>query len=431
MATALRMPQLGESVIEGTVGKWLKSEGDRVEKYEPLLEVVTDKVDTEITAPATGYVLQLYAEEGETVQAGRLLAYIGEQEETFPAPGSPEAVEIVAPHGGEPEPTPALDLEPEPSEEAKRPVVSGMRFSPVVGRIAAEHDVDLTQVTGTGRGGRVTKQDILRYIEVRDATLPRDQEPGEFFHPPGAKAPERAAEPTEAPPAAPALVPGELLKLTPIRKAIAEHMVRSVHTSPHVSTVFEVDCSRIVGHRAAHKAEYTQKGVKLTFTPYFVKAAVKALQAVPIVNSTFTGEGIQLKREINIGVAAAIDEGLIVPVIRNADEMSLLGGARRVNDLAQRARAKQLRPDEVQGGTFTITNHGVTGSLVALPIINQPQAAILGVGIIQKRVVVLEGDAIAVRPMAYLSLTFDHRIMDGAVADRFMLVLKQALEEWS
>jgi len=214
------------------------------------------------------------------------------------------------------------------------------------------------------------------------------------------------------------------------RRAIAEHMVRSVHTSPHVSTVFEVDCSRIVAHRAANKADYAQKGVKLTFTPYFVLAAVAALKAVPVVNSTFTDAGIQLKREINVGVAVAIDEGLIVPVIGNADEKSLLGVAREVSDLAHRARAKQLRPDEVQGGTFTITNHGVSGSLVALPIINQPQAAILGVGMIQKRVVVVEGDAIAVRPMAYMSLTFDHRIMDGAVADRFMAVIKRTLEAW-
>jgi 2-oxoisovalerate dehydrogenase E2 component (dihydrolipoyl transacylase) len=434
MATELRMPQLGESVVEGTVGKWLKSQGDEVEKYEPLLEVVTDKVDTEITAPDSGTILQLYVEEGETVQAGRLLAYIGEQGELFPAPGSPQALEIVAPHGAQvrtaPEPTPAPV--PAPALEAERAPerqqVTGKRVSPVVARIAAEHSVDLTQVTGTGRGGRVSKKDILRYIEVRDATLPRDQKPGEFFHPPGAKEP--PAVETTTPPAAVAAAPGELLTLSPMRRAIAEHMVRSVHTSPHVSTVFEVDCSRIVAHRAASKADYAQKGVKLTFTPYFVLAAVAALKAVPVVNSTFTDAGIQLKREVNVGVAVAIDEGLIVPVIENADEKSLLGVAREVSDLAHRARAKQLRPDEVQGGTFTITNHGVSGSLVALPIINQPQAAILGVGMIQKRVVVVEGDAIAVRPMAYMSLTFDHRIMDGALADRFMAVIKRTLEAW-
>jgi 2-oxoisovalerate dehydrogenase E2 component (dihydrolipoyl transacylase) len=425
------MPQLGESVVEGTVGKWLKSEGEQVDKYEPLLEVVTDKVDSEITAPDSGYVLQIYVDEGETVQAGRLLAYIGEEGEPFPMPGSPEALEVVAPHGAEPES--ALAAAPIVESEAKleKPKVSGVRVSPVVARIAAEHNVDLSRVTGTGRGGRVTKKDILRYIEVRDATLPREQEPGEFFHPPGERVPELVPEAAEVVPSAPAVAPGGLLTLTPMRRAIAEHMVRSVRTSPHVSTIFEVEASRILTHRAAHKAEFAQKGVRLTFTPYFVLAAVVALKAVPVVNSTFTDEGIQLKREINIGVAVAVDEGLIVPVVKNADEKSLLGVAREVNDLAHRARVKRLLPDEVQGGTFTITNHGVSGSLIALPIINQPQAAILGVGTIQKRVVVLENDAIAVRPMVYLSLTFDHRIMDGVVADKFMTVLKQTLEAWS
>jgi 2-oxoisovalerate dehydrogenase E2 component (dihydrolipoyl transacylase) len=428
MATALRMPQLGESVVEGTVGKWLKSIGDEVEKYEPLLEVVTDKVDTEITAPDAGIVLQIYVDEGETVQAGRLLAYVGGQGESFPEPGSPQALEIVAPHGAEPEPEPAPPPPtPEPAPAPARPQVAGMRVSPVVARIAAEHDVDLNEITGSGRDSRITKKDILRYIETRDATMPRDQKPGEFFHPPGEKTP--APEPARAP-TPPAATPGELLPLTTMRRAIAEHMVRSVHTSPHVSTIFEIDASRILAHRAAHKAEFAQKGVKLTFTPYFVLATVVALKAVPVVNSTFTEQGIQLHRQINVGVAVAVQEGLIVPVIKNADEKSLLGVTREVNDLAQRAREKRLQPDEVQGGTFTITNHGVSGSLVALPIINQPQAAILGTGMIQKRVLVTEGDAIAIRPMAYLSLTFDHRIMDGVVADSFMMVLKKTLEEW-
>lgn len=427
MATALRMPQLGESVVEGTVSKWLKAVGERVEKYEPLLEVVTDKVDSEITAPDGGYVLQLYAEEGETVEAGRLLAYIGEEGESVPERGTPEAMAIVAPHGAKREPAPAPERAPAPEPEAaikaEKTSVAGMRISPVVARIAAEHNVDVTQITGSGQGGRVTKKDVLNFIEVRDATLPRDQEPGEFFHPPGERAPEAAPPPAE-------VKPGELMSLTPMRRAIAEHMVRSVHTSPHVSTIFEVDCSRIIAHREANKSEFAQKGVKLTFTPYFLMASVEALKAMPIVNSSFTDAGIQLKREINIGVAVAIDEGLIVPVVKEADESSLLGIARTVNDLAHRARTKQLKPDEVQGGTFTITNHGVSGSLVAMPIINQPQAAILGVGTIQKRVVVVEGDAIVVRPMAYLSLTFDHRILDGAVADRFMMFLKQTLEGW-
>jgi len=450
MATALRMPQLGESVVEGTVGKWLKAVGDEVEKYEPLLEVITDKVDSEITAPDAGTVLQIYVEEGTTVLAGRLLAYVGRPGERFPAPDSPEALEIVRPHGAEEEPVPPLEPAPAPTAEPssrafgvsaqsnaqtegpKKLKEMGVRLSPVVARMAAEHDVDVTQVVGTGRDGRVTKQDILRYIETRAATLPREQKPGEFFHPPGEKAPEAVPPPAppQVPAPAPAVTPGELLPHTPMRRAIAEHMVRSVHTSPHVSTIFEVDGSAIVAHRNAHKDEFAATGAKLTFTPYFVLAAVEALKAVPLVNSSFTDAGIRLHRQINVGVAVAVEEGLIVPVLKNADEKSLLGVAREVNDLAQRARDRQLKPDEVQGGTFTITNHGVSGSLVAMPIINQPQAAILGVGMIQPRVVVIENDAIAVRPMAYLSLTFDHRILDGAVADQFMRVLKQALEGW-
>jgi 2-oxoglutarate dehydrogenase E2 component (dihydrolipoamide succinyltransferase) len=433
------MPQLGESVVEGTVGQWLKKKGEPVDKYEPLLEVITDKVDSEITAPAGGTVLEVYVAEGETVEAGRLLAYIGEQGEAVPEPGSSEAMEVVRPHGAE-EPVSAPEMEeqgeepsvptPERKEAATSAAPAGRRISPVVGRIAAEHDVDLSLVDGSGRGGRVTKKDILNYIEIRDATAPRDQEPGEFFHPPGEAARVPTEQPT-APPPAPAASPGETIPLTPMREAIAEHMVRSVRTSPHVSTIFEVDCSRIIAHREANKAAFAQKGTKLTFTAYFVMAAVEALKAVPVVNSSFTDAGIKLRPEINIGVAVAIEEGLIVPVIKSADDKSLQGIARALNDLADRARAKQLKPDEVQGGTFTITNHGVSGSLFATPIINQPQAAILGVGMIQKRVMVVDDDAIAVRPMAYTSLTFDHRILDGAVGDRFMGVLKQKLESWS
>jgi 2-oxoisovalerate dehydrogenase E2 component (dihydrolipoyl transacylase) len=406
MATDFRMPQLGESVVEGTVAGWLKSVGDRVERYEPLLEVITDKVNTEITSPDAGIVLQIYVAEGETVQVGKLLACIGEQGESFPAVGSPEALVIEAPHsaplqGAAPKPdliTPPVSA---PLDSGEKPEPVGKHVSPVVARIAAEQRVDLSRVPGTGRGGRVSKNDILRYIEMRDATVPRESEPS------------------------------GLLPLTPMRKAIAEHMVRSVHTSPHVSTIFEIDASRIVAHRSANMADFARQGVRLTYTSYFVLAVVDALKAVPVVNSTFTQSGIQLKHEINVGVAVATDEGLIVPVVKNADGKSLLDVAGEVQDLAQRAREKRLRPDEVQGGTFTITNHGVSGSLVALPIINQPQAAILGVGLIQKRVVVAENDTIAVRPMAYLSLTFDHRILDGAVADRFMLVLKQGLESWT
>jgi 2-oxoglutarate dehydrogenase E2 component (dihydrolipoamide succinyltransferase) len=389
MAVEIKMPQLGETVVEGTIGKWLKQVGDRVEKYEPLLEVITDKVDSEIPSPAEGVLLKILVPEGETVQAGTVIALLGEEgEEVAPAPP------------------------PGPAEVARTKPRRPPRISPVVARIAAEHDVDLSQVKGTGRGGRVTKKDILRFIEEREKVAP------------------------EAPPAppkvpeAPAPIPGEVIELTPMRRAIAEHMVRSKRTAPHVTTVMEVDMSRVVAFREAHKEEFRQReGFNLTYTPFFVQAVVAGLKAVPIVNSTLTDEGIVIRKEINIGIAVAVDEGLIVPVIKHADEKSLLKLAREVNDLATRAREKRLSPDDVQGGTFTITNHGVGGSLFATPIINQPQAAILGVGAITKRVVVVN-DAIAIRPMCFLSLTFDHRVLDGAVADRFLARVKEYLENF-
>ncbi|MGH2538861.1 MAG: dihydrolipoamide acetyltransferase family protein, partial [Candidatus Promineifilaceae bacterium] len=292
------------------------------------------------------------------------------------------------------------------------------RVSPVVGRIAGEHGVDLGQVSGTGREGRITKKDILAYIEGRDAAAPEAA-------PAATPGPAPARPPTQAAPAA-----GDLLPLTGIRRAIAEHMVRSKHTSPHVTTVFEVDFSAVGAHRQAHKQAFGRDGANLTFSAYLVAALVQALKAHPLVNSSWSEDGIQLKRDINIGLATAIPSGLIVPVIKQADGLSLLGLARAVNDLSERARAGRLRPDEVQGGTFTLTNHGVSGSLFATPIINQPQCAILGVGIIEKRVKVID-DAIAIRPLAYASLTFDHRILDGATADAFMTSFKDRLEGWA
>jgi len=392
MATEIRMPQLGESVVEGTIGRWLKHVGERVEKYEPLLEVITDKVDSEVPSTAEGVLLKILVPEGETVKAGTVIALMGEEGEV-----PEEAIPL-------PPPRPA-------EEEAGRPA----RVSPVVARIAAEHGVDVSQVPGTGRGGRVTKQDILRFIEEREAAMPEA--------PPTPPAP-------EAPEALPA-VPGEVIELTPIRKAIAEHMVHSKRAAPHVTTVMEVDMSRVVAYREAHKEEFRRReGFNLTYTPFFVRAVVAGLKAVPIANSTFTDEGIVVKKAINIGVAVAVDEGLIVPVIKNADEKSLLKLAREVDDLATRAREKRLKPEDVQGGTFTVTNHGVAGSLFATPIIHQPQAAILGVGAITKRVVAVD-DTIAIRPMCYLSLTFDHRVMDGAVADRFLARVKEYLEGFS
>lgn len=445
------MPQLGESVVEGTVTKWLKQEGERVEEFEPLLEVNTDKVDTEIPSPAAGTLLKIYVQEGETVAAGTLLALIGEPEETVPEAPAParepakepaQAATATAHDGGA-----RQAAAPKPGRQ------EGLGFiSPVVARIAAEHNIDLTQVKGTGRGGRITKKDVLAYLEAQKRTAPAPEaapapweQPGtgELFRPTeevfGPKAPaERAA--AAPPPSAEAPAPGQVIPLDPVRKAIAEHMVRSKHTSPHVTTVMEADLSRVVAHREANKEAFARDGIRLTFTAYFAAATVEALRAVPQVNSSWSEQGIVLHPRVHLGIAVSLGEqGLIVPVIRDADQKSLRGLAQAIQDLSDRARARQLKPEEVQGGTFTITNHGVSGSLFATPIINQPQCGILGVGQIQKRVVVVETpapgggtmDALAIRPMVYLSFTFDHRILDGAVADRFLAEVVRRLENWS
>jgi|DewCreStandDraft_2_1066082.scaffolds.fasta_scaffold00894_11 2-oxoisovalerate dehydrogenase E2 component (dihydrolipoyl transacylase) len=444
MATQVVMPQLGESVVEGKVTKWLKREGEQVARNEPLLEVETDKVTTEVTAIEGGTLLKVFVPEGTTVRAGTPLAVIGQPGEPIPAGGPLPTTAHVAP--SPPTPSPAVAGE---REKAARGEKAGF-ISPVVARIAAEYNVDLSQVKGTGQGGRITKQDVLAYVEAREKAkaapppekkeaLPPWEQPGlgELFRPTEevfGPAPAPAAPPPTPAPAEAVPPPAEVVPLTSIRQAIAEHMVRSKRTSPHVTTVFEVDMSRVVAHREKYKAAYERDGVKLTYTAYFVKAAVHALKAYPLVNSSWSDQGIVLKRPINIGIAVSLgDEGLIVPVIKGADNLNLLGIARAVNDLAERARNRQLKPDDVQGGTFTITNHGVSGSLFATPIINQPQAAILGVGAVQKRVVVLTHDGvdtIAIRPMVYISLTFDHRILDGASADAFVAKVKEVLENW-
>ncbi|UCH59037.1 MAG: 2-oxo acid dehydrogenase subunit E2 [Anaerolineales bacterium] len=433
MPVQVLMPQLGESVIEGTITKWLKAVGDPVEEYEPLLEVNTDKVDSEIPSPSDGILLEILIPEGTTVQAGNVLAWIGEAGEKTPSDGTSPASEVA------PQPQATFTV---PAGVVAR--VDGLPsagrdrelgfISPVVARIAGEHNIDLYQIQGTGQGGRITKKDVLNYLEARQAApeiIPTTS-PIQPISPPAAVSSSAQAAPSPAIPAsiAQAFTPGEVLPMTTVRRAIADHMVLSKRTSPHVTTVMEVDLSRIVAHRQANKATFARDGVNLTFTAYFVSAAIAALKAHPIVNSSWGEQGIHLHKQINIGMATSLgEEGLIVPVIKNADGLSLLGIARSVNDLANRARAKKLQPDEVKGGTFTITNHGVSGSLFATPIINQPQCAILGVGTIQKRVVVISGaeiegievgDTIAIRPMAYLSLTFDHRILDGAIADIFL-----------
>ncbi len=438
MATPVTMPQMGESVVEGTVSRWLKQAGEAVQRMEPLLEISTDKIDTEIPAPADGVLLAILVEEGQTVQAGTVLAYIGEPGEPLPEDVTPVAAAQdgqghPGPETPQPEPVSAVSTPATPGPEAPargnqpqdRP--QGRAFiSPVVARIAAEHNVDVSQVPGTGKGGRVTKKDILAFIEQRrQAPAP----------PPPAPAP---PPPPPGPPGVAELSPDEVLQpLTTMRRLIAEHMVQSKRTSPHVTTVFEVDMTRVVQHREAHKAAFAQAGVNLTYTAYFVAATAAALRRAPEVNSRFTPEGLVLNRRIHIGVAVAVENGLLVPVIRDADEKNLQGLARAVNDLAQRARQGQLRPDELQGGTFTITNHGVSGSLFATPVINQPQAGILGVGAIVKRPVVRSAsssllpsadDAIVIRPICYLSFTFDHRVLDGAQADAFVAAVKEILE---
>jgi len=414
MAREIKMPQLGESVTEGTVGRWLKAVGDHVEKYEPLLEVVTDKVDTEITSEVEGTLLDISVQEGETVRVGTVLAVIGEEGEVVPAetreaPAQAEAVEPPA------STKPAAERA---DGKTPRKPAGAARVSPVVGRIAAEHGINVEDVPGTGRGGRVTKKDILRFIEDRERQ--REEAPP----PPPARPPEKA----------PAMVPGEIMELTPMRRMIAEHMVLSKRTSPHVTSITEVDMSAVARYRQAHKAEFERReGVKLTYMPFIIQAVVEALKEHPLVNSSFTDEGILLKKEINIGIAVALEQGLIVPVIKNASDKSLAGLAKAVHDLATRARNRQLHPDDVQGGTFTITNHGAAGTLLGTPIINQPQAAMLGTGAVHKRPVVVEVDgvdAIAIKPMMYLSLTFDHRILDGGTADPFLADVKRRLENF-
>lgn len=442
MPTEVIMPQLGESVVEGTVTRWLKSVGDEVEELEPLLEVNTDKVDTEIPSPASGTVLEILVEEGDTVDAGTVLAWLGEPGEEVPAQAGDgdQATEAeVLAERESPAETTARAGAPSPADakapSRERETAPGRRedlgfISPVVARIAAEHDVDLTRVEGTGRDGRITKKDVLGYLETRDEepAAPAWESPveGDLFKPTELLFGKGAAEaPRET-----AAKPGEVIPHSPVRRSIAEHMVRSKDTAPHVTTVMEADLQQVVAHRQANRDAFSRDGARLTFTPYFVVASVAALKAHPIVNASWTEEGVAVHGPIHIGVATSLgEEGLIVPVIKNADELSLLGITRAVNDLSERARAKKLKTEEVQGGTFTITNHGTSGSLFATPIINQPQSAILGVGVIQKRPVVID-DAIAIRPMVYVSLTFDHRVLDGAIADYFLASVVEALEGW-
>lgn len=434
MAVAVTMPQMGESMVEGTVARWLKAPGETVAKLEALVEISTDKIDTEIPAPTAGTLLQVVVAEGQTVRAGTVLGYIGRAGEqpgvaATAAPGGVAAAEA----NGTATPRPKVVTEVSPVAASKEPDVrpTGRAFiSPVVARMAAEHQLDLAAIAGSGLHGRITKRDVLAFLAEQEAAPVAQAAPS---------APVVGAAPSD----------DEIWQpLTTMRRVIAQHMVQSKQTSPHVTTVFEVDMTAVVRHREQHKEEYAQRGVRLTYTPYFVAAVAKALRQVPEINARFhsgdaaAGEAsaLVLQKRVHIGVAVALEQGLIVPVIRDADERTLPGLARAVNELAQQARTGQLAPDAARGGTFTITNHGVTGSLLGTPIINQPQAGILGIGAIVKRPVVRSSgtsllpsadDAIVIRPMCYLSLTFDHRILDGARADTFMSAVVGLLQGWA
>ncbi len=463
MPTQVIMPQLGESVVEGTLGRWLIAEGQPVQEYAPLLTVTTDKVDTEIPAPASGLLLRILVPEGRTVPAGTPLAWIGATEAEIPEaardlpaappPATPVAQRMAAEHGvdlaqvkgtGPAGRVTKEDVAAHVQAAAPRAPQPLGFISPAVARLVAESGVDLAQVPGTGEGGRVTKKDVAHFVAAGQAELPPWELPGsgDLFKPTEAQAATPRLSPTPPlPPAAPAAAGDSVVTpLSAMRRSIAVHMAASVQTAPHVTTVMEADMTGIVRARERLRAEFARGGVRLTFTPFLAQAIIVGLRAVPGVNSSFTEEGLRVHRRIHLGMAVALADGLIVPVIRDADGLSLLGLARAVNDLAERARAKQLKPEETQGGTFTLTNHGTAGSLFATPIINQPQAGILGVGAIRKRPIVVGGghpflpdvaDAIAIRPMVYLSFTFDHRVLDGQEADNFLEAVVRFLEGYS
>jgi len=544
MATEVRMPQLGESVHEGTVGRWLKQVGDSVAKYEPLLEVITDKVDTEVTASEAGTVLRIVAAEGDVVKVGAVLAIIGaageatadaaSQAASAAGPGEATAgadAAASAPAGTVPTPTPSAATDPsaparvspvaarmaadhgiDPAtlsgtgpggqvrrEDVERAVAGAAAatasgaassadapattafaattpsapvapldlsrnigfISPRVARAAAEQGVDLRYVAGTGQDGRITARDVERFVAAGGlaaamaasaAAMPAPAPivapapaaptlPTESTMPPAPTPATAAGAPATSP--APAAAPastnpadfiGEIMPLTRMRRLIADHMVKSIQTSPHVATIHEVDMSAAMAAYKAQKDAVAARGGRLTITAIIVDCVAKALVKHPLVNSAWTDEGVRIHRDVNIGMAVAIPNGLIVPVIKQASTKSLVGLAADIDDLAKRARDGALKPDDIQGGTFTITNYGTLGSLFGTPVINQPQCAILGTGAIKKRVVVVEtkhGDQIAIRPMMYLALTFDHRILDGGTADPFMRTITELLEGYS
>jgi len=434
MPTDVVMPQMGESIFEGTITKWLKKPGDKVQRDEPLFEISTDKVDAEIPAPASGVLQEIKVTEGNTVQVNTVVGVIGEgngASSVARAP-SPASQPLPATQSA----PPAKKEAPAPTQPAPQAVTTtadeeDVRSSPLVRKLAREHNVDLAHVKGTGQGGRVTKQDILDFVEHRVGTgipaRPAEQSSAAASARQGGEVPARPA---------PALIPGDLVPMSQMRKIIAQRMVESRRTSAHVHCMFEVDLTRIVNLRNKLKNSFEQRnGLRLTFMPFFVRAAIVAIQQFPIVNSSVEGDAIRYHKHVNAGIAVALDWGLIVPVLKNADELNFLGLQRGITDLGERARNKKLLPSDVEGSTFTITNPGQFGAVFGLPIINQPNAAIMGVGGITKQPLVITdkdgNDSIAIRSIVHLTLGYDHRVIDGAVADQFMAVVKKTLENWS
>jgi 2-oxoglutarate dehydrogenase E2 component (dihydrolipoamide succinyltransferase) len=427
MPTDVIMPQMGESIFEGTITKWLKKPGDKVQRDEPLFEISTDKVDAEIPAPVSGVLQEIKVTEGATVQVNTVVGTISDGDSAGAAKASTAAAPPKKEEAAKPVPAPP----PTPTAEIRHEAEThdeDVRSSPLVRKIARENNVDLSQVTGTGLGGRITKQDIVTFIEKGPAASAPAAVP--------IAPPVQAAASRPAPALAPAVIPGDVVPMSQMRKIIAQRMIESRRTSAHVHAMFEVDLTRIVNLRNKLKSGFEQRnGARLTFMPFFVRAAIIALQQFPIVNASMEGESIRYHRHVNAGIAVALDWGLIVPVLKNADELNFLGLQRGITDLGERARSKKLMPTDVEGSTFTITNPGQFGAVFGLPIINQPNSAIMGVGGITKQPMVITdkdgSDSIAIRSVVHLTLGYDHRLIDGAVADQFMALVKKTLENWS
>lgn len=432
------MPQMGESIVEGTVTRWLKKVGDHVERDEALLEISTDKVDSEVPSPVSGTLEEILAEEGSVVEINKVIAKISEGGDSSKSEAKSEE-----PKEEEPSQDSGSKKEPESEEQEEKPAAAAsdsagdqVRSSPLVRRMAREEGIDLTQVEGSGPGGRITKKDLQAFMDDGAKAAPEAEESKPASAPPqkAPVAPAPAASADETFPAAPAARFGDYYAepLSTMRKRIAEHMVRSMHrTSPHVSMVHQIDCTAIVKARAASKEKFIeQNGIKLTFMPFFMKAAAAALKEFPMVNASLDGDDVIFHRDINLGIAVALESGLMVPVVKNADSLSILGLQKALNDVAERSRKRQLKPDELKESSFSISNYGSYGSMFATPAINQPNTALLGLGALHKAPVVV-GDAIAIRSICFATLTIDHRLIDGALAAQFLEHMRATLEGWN